>query len=131
MSSAADFEKLGVFYLGKEFDASIAYRTKSLLTVHYLIGDEHGVRHVEELRELTLFTEQHLLGGCGFHVTHAKTPLGRLCLPQILLIILNVAHDAAHVKHEFAFFIFCEMSLICNAVWVRYRLRSRHESPVE
>ncbi len=29
---------------------------KSLLTVHYLIGDEYGVRHVEELRELSLFT---------------------------------------------------------------------------
>lgn len=31
--------------------------TKSLLNIHYLIGDDHGVRHVEETREQTLFTE--------------------------------------------------------------------------
>ena len=31
---------------------------KSLLTVHYLIGDSHGIRHVEELRELTLFSDE-------------------------------------------------------------------------
>jgi SAM-dependent methyltransferase len=36
---------------------------KSLLTVHYLIGDSHGVRHVEELKELTLFTEDEYREG--------------------------------------------------------------------
>ena len=31
--------------------------SKSILTTHYLIGDEHGVRHIEETRERTLFTD--------------------------------------------------------------------------
>ena len=31
--------------------------SKSILTTHYLIGDELGVRHVEETRERTLFTD--------------------------------------------------------------------------
>lgn len=30
---------------------------KSLIDIHYLIGDEHGVRHVQEMRTLTLFTD--------------------------------------------------------------------------
>ncbi len=55
---------------------------KSLLTVHYLIGDEHGVRHVEELRELTLFTDDEYrtaLRDAGFGDLHLEAygPQGR------------------------------------------------------
>lgn len=55
---------------------------KSLLDIHYLIGDGHGVRHVEELREMTLFTdaEYHEAlsdGGFGDVALEAYGPQGR------------------------------------------------------
>jgi len=42
---------------------------KSILSVHYLIGDGYGIRHVQEIRQLTLFTEEeyrHALKEAGF-----------------------------------------------------------------
>lgn len=49
-------ERPGLEVMRMNFTRVVA--NKSLLTVHYLIGDSHGIRHVEELRELTLFTEE-------------------------------------------------------------------------
>jgi SAM-dependent methyltransferase len=55
---------------------------KSLLTIHYLIGDEHGVRHVEEVREQTLFTDEEYRAalrdaGFGDVALEAYGPQGR------------------------------------------------------
>jgi SAM-dependent methyltransferase len=55
---------------------------KSLLSVHYLIGDGNGVRHVQELRELTLFTEAEYRealrrAGFGDVLLEAYGPQGR------------------------------------------------------
>lgn len=55
---------------------------KSILSIHYLIGDQNGVRHVQELRELTLFTEEEYrealkLAGFGDVVLEAYGPQGR------------------------------------------------------
>lgn len=55
---------------------------KSLINIHYLIGDEHGVRHTEDLREMTLFTEQEYRGalrdaGFGDVALEAYGPQGR------------------------------------------------------
>jgi SAM-dependent methyltransferase len=55
---------------------------KSILSIHYLIGDGHGVRHVQEIRQLTLFTEddyRHALKEAGFGevVLEAYGPQGR------------------------------------------------------
>lgn len=55
---------------------------KSILSVHYLIGDHNGVRHVQELRELTLFTEDEYRealkrAGFGDVVLEAYGPQGR------------------------------------------------------
>ena len=55
---------------------------KSLLSVHYLIGDENGVRHVQEEREMTLFTndeytESLRAAGFGDVVLEAYGPQGR------------------------------------------------------
>ncbi len=55
---------------------------KSLLSVHYLIGDSNGVRHVQELRQLTLFTEAEYAealreAGFGDVLLEAYGPQGR------------------------------------------------------
>lgn len=55
---------------------------KSLLDVHYLIGDETGVRHVEERREMTLFTHDEYRealreAGFGDVLLEAYGPQGR------------------------------------------------------
>lgn len=55
---------------------------KSILSVHYLIGDHNGVRHVQELRELTLFTDEEYRealrrAGFGEVVLEAYGPQGR------------------------------------------------------
>jgi SAM-dependent methyltransferase len=55
---------------------------KSILSVHYLIGDENGVRHVQEVRELTLFTEAQYRealqrAGYGDVMLEAYGPQGR------------------------------------------------------
>lgn len=55
---------------------------KSLLDVHYLIGDETGVRHVEERREMTLFTDDEYrealrAAGFGDVMLEAYGPQGR------------------------------------------------------
>jgi hypothetical protein len=55
---------------------------KSLLDVHYLIGDETGVRHVEERREMTLFTDDEYrealrVAGFGDVMLEAYGPQGR------------------------------------------------------
>src|SRR5690606_4491754 len=55
---------------------------KSLLDVHYLIGDETGVRRVEGRREMTLFTgdeyrEARRVAGFGDVMLEAYGPQGR------------------------------------------------------
>lgn len=55
---------------------------KSILSVHYLIGDQNGVRHVQELSELTLFTEEEYRealkrAGYGDVILEAYGPQGR------------------------------------------------------
>jgi SAM-dependent methyltransferase len=55
---------------------------KSVLTTHYLIGDDHGVRHIEETRTRTLFTEEEYRGalrdaGFGDVGLEAYGPQGR------------------------------------------------------
>lgn len=55
---------------------------KSLLDVHYLIGDETGIRHVEERREMTLFTDDEYrealrAAGFGDVMLEAYGPQGR------------------------------------------------------
>ncbi len=55
---------------------------KSLLDVHYLIGDETGIRHVEQQREMTLFTDEEyrealLEAGFGDVLLDAYGPQGR------------------------------------------------------
>lgn len=55
---------------------------KTLLDVHYLIGDEHGVRHVQDLRSLTLFTDAEYRAafkeaGLGSVELEAYGPQGR------------------------------------------------------
>jgi SAM-dependent methyltransferase len=55
---------------------------KSILSVHYLIGDEFGIRHVQEIRQLTLFTDddyRHGLREAGFGdiMLEAYGPQGR------------------------------------------------------
>ncbi len=55
---------------------------KSIINVHYLIGDEHGVRHTEEMREMTLFSEDEYRdalreAGFGDVALEAYGPQGR------------------------------------------------------
>jgi SAM-dependent methyltransferase len=55
---------------------------KSILSIHYLIGDEFGVRHVQEIRQLTLFTEAEYRGalleaGFGDVMLESYGPQGR------------------------------------------------------
>jgi SAM-dependent methyltransferase len=55
---------------------------KSILSIHYLIGDDYGIRHVQEIRQLTLFTEEdyrHALKEAGFGdvILEAYGPQGR------------------------------------------------------
>lgn len=73
-------ERPGLEVMRMNFTRVVGNRT--LLTVHYLIGDEHGVRHVEELRELTLFTNEEYqlaLKNAGFGDVHLEAygPQGR------------------------------------------------------
>mgnify|MGYP003483693817 CR=1 FL=1 len=55
---------------------------RSLLDIHYLIGTDSGVRHVQELRTLTLFTDAEYrialkAAGFGDVVLEAYGPQGR------------------------------------------------------
>jgi SAM-dependent methyltransferase len=55
---------------------------KTLLDVHYLIGDEQGVRHVQDMRSLTLFTDAEYRAafkeaGLGAVELEAYGPQGR------------------------------------------------------
>jgi dTDP-3-amino-3,4,6-trideoxy-alpha-D-glucopyranose N,N-dimethyltransferase len=55
---------------------------RSLIDIHYLIGDESGVRHVQEKKTLTMFTDAEYRGalrdaGFGNVVLEAYGPQGR------------------------------------------------------
>jgi SAM-dependent methyltransferase len=55
---------------------------KTILDVHYLIGDEQGVRHVQDMRSLTLFTDAEYRAafkdaGLGAVELEAYGPQGR------------------------------------------------------
>ena len=55
---------------------------RTVLTIHYLIGDEQGVRHVEDTRTLTLFTDAQYRAafkraGLGAVELEAYGPQGR------------------------------------------------------
>lgn len=55
---------------------------KTILSIHYLIGDRHGIRHVQEIKQLTMFTDQQYhdaleAAGFGDVMLESYGPQGR------------------------------------------------------